>query len=115
ALDADAIERYGAVNQTAAVRLRDDDEIFRARVVAELAAHRRGAARSGFGTHLAQNAEPTLRDAREIVLPIVCLEAIAAETEEEEVAIVEPAQECARFVDLLLGHGKRLLQFVDVR
>src|SRR5207248_1979899 len=45
ALDADAVERHGAVDEAAAVRLRDDEEVFAARVVAELPAQRRGAAR----------------------------------------------------------------------
>src|SRR5436853_4677 len=38
ALDPDAVERHGAMDQTAAVRLGDDEEVFRPCVIAELGA-----------------------------------------------------------------------------
>src|SRR5204863_74245 len=57
ALDADAVHRHGAMDARAAVRLGDDEEVFLARVLTELARQRLAAPLGGFRANGAQDAE----------------------------------------------------------
>src|SRR5205085_10075655 len=103
-LYADAVERHVAMHGAAAVGLGDDEQVFGPRVLAELAAHRRGRARGRFGADVAQDAEAAARNRREVVLVVMRFESVAAEPEEDEVALVEPLQVLARLGHLLLRH-----------
>src|SRR3954454_9856706 len=104
ALDADAVERHVAMDGAAAVRFRDDEEVFGARVLAELARERRGGALGGHLAELAQDAEAALDHGREVVLVVARFESVAAESEEDEVALVEPLQKLTRLGYFLLRH-----------
>src|SRR5207302_9107273 len=79
ALDADAIERHVAMHGAASVGLGDDEQVFGSRVLAELAAHRRGRARGRFGADVAQDAEAASRNRREVVVVVTRFESVAAE------------------------------------
>ncbi len=113
--DADAIHRHRAVDQAAAVPFRDDDQIFAARVLAEFRGERAVAALDRLRAHLAEDAESGLRKRAQEILSIAGLEDVAAKSEEDEVSVIEPAEERARFVDFLARHRqRRTFELVDI-
>src|SRR6202040_1762056 len=70
AFDADAVERHRTVDSAPAIGLRDDEEIFRSGVFAELGRERSGAARGRFRADAAKDAQAALRDRRQVVLAV---------------------------------------------
>src|SRR3954453_11254953 len=104
ALDTDAVERHVAMDGAAAVGFGDDEKVFGARVLAELARERRGGALGGHFAELAQDAEAALDHRREVVLVGARFQSVAAESEKDEVALVEPLQELTRLGYFLLRH-----------
>ena len=115
-LDADAIHRHGAMHEAAAVRLRDDQEILATRVLAELGRQRLFGSLDRFRTHFAKDAETALRNGGQEVFVIARLERVSAIAEEDEIAVVEPFEKFARFIDFFGGHRQlRAFQLCDQR
>ena len=104
ALDAEAVERHVAMHGAACIRFRDDEEIFGARVFAELRRERRRAALGRALAELAQDPEAALRNRREVVFVAARFESVAPVAEKNEVALVEPLQKLARLGHFLLRH-----------
>ena len=112
-LDADAIHRHGAMHDAGAVRFGDDQQVLAPRVLAELRCERVLRSLHRFRPHAAKDAEAALRIGGEKVVVVMRLESVAAIAEEDEVAVVEPLQELARFFDLLFGH--RQIGVIELR